>query len=41
MDKVAATDQQDRLSRGLEQKIRAALKEIRFGTVTLVIQTGR
>lgn len=28
-------------SRELEQRIRAALKEIRYGTVSLVIQDGK
>lgn len=36
-----AAEQPDNWSKNLEQKVRAALKEIRFGTVTLVIQDGK
>lgn len=32
---------QDNWSPELEKRIRAALREIRFGTVTLVVQDGR
>lgn len=36
-----STTYNEEWSRDLEEKIRAALREIRFGTVTLVIQDGR
>lgn len=38
---VAATDQKEKWSRELEQRIRFALRDIRFGTVSLVIQDGK
>jgi hypothetical protein len=41
MQKVNATEFQERWSRELELKIREALSEIRYGTVTLVIQDSR
>ncbi len=41
MLKASATEYQERWSRELEQKIREALSEIRYGTVTLVIQDSR
>jgi hypothetical protein len=40
MEKAAA-EQQENWSRSLEQNVRSALREIRFGTVTLVIQDGK
>lgn len=33
--------QSGRLSRELEQRIRQALRDLRFGTVTLVVQDGK
>lgn len=41
MGKPAATEPQEKWSKDLEQKIRAALREISFGTVSLVIQDGK
>ncbi len=41
MGNMAATGGQDGWSRELEQSIRSALREIRFGTVTLVIQDAK
>ena len=41
MANVAVIDQGEQWSSDLEEKIRAALREIRFGTVTLVIQDGK
>ncbi|MBJ6802290.1 YezD family protein [Geomonas propionica] len=38
---AATTEQPGKLSEELEQRLRMALKEIRFGTVTLVIQDGK
>jgi hypothetical protein len=38
---LAAPEQPGKWSKDLEQKIRGALKEIRFGTVILVIQDGK
>lgn len=35
------SEQPGNWNRDLEQKIRSALREIRFGTVTLVVQDGR
>lgn len=41
MGNMVATGTQDQWNRELEQSIRTALQEIRFGTVTLVIQDGK
>jgi hypothetical protein len=41
MGNAAAIVPQEQWTRDLEQKIRAALREIQFGTVTLVIQDGK
>lgn len=41
MGNMASTEGQDGWSRELEQSIRTSLREIRFGTVTLVIQDGK
>jgi hypothetical protein len=41
MGNAATIVQQEQWTRDLELKIRAALREIQFGTVTLVIQDGR
>ncbi len=41
MQKNNATEYQGQWSSDLEQKLRQALSEIRFGTVTLVIQDSR
>lgn len=38
---TAISAQGEQWSSDLEDKIRAALREIRFGTVTLVIQDGK
>ncbi len=41
MQKEIAAEYKEQWSSGLELKIREALREIRYGTVTLVIQDGR
>lgn len=41
MQKAFAPEYKDRWSMELEQKIRQALREIRYGTVTLVILDSR
>jgi len=41
MGKVASIVQQEQWTQDLEQKIRVALREIQFGTLTLVIQDGK
>ena len=41
MQKAIAPEYKEPWSRELEQKIREALREIRYGTVTLVIQDSR
>jgi hypothetical protein len=41
MGTSATAEQPEKWSKDLEQKIRSALREIRFGTVTLVIQDGK
>lgn len=41
MANAAVIDQGEPWSSDLEVKIRGALREIRFGTVTLVIQDGK
>ncbi|HJV36776.1 YezD family protein [Geomonas sp.] len=41
MAATTTAEQPDKWSKELEVKIRSALEEIRFGTVTLVIQDGR
>ena len=41
MQTAIAAEQSEHWSRELELKIREALKTIRYGTVTLVIQDGR
>ncbi|GLI39460.1 DUF2292 domain-containing protein [Geobacter hydrogenophilus] len=41
MASTAIIDQGEQWSSELEERIRAALREIRFGTVTLVIQDGK
>jgi len=41
MQKAIQTEFTEQWSRELEQKIREALREIRYGTVTLVIQDSR
>ncbi len=41
MQAAIAPEQREEWSRELELKVRDALREIRYGTVTLVIQDGR
>jgi hypothetical protein len=41
MQRNLITEQKEQWSPDLEQRIRASLRDIRFGTVTLVIQDGR
>jgi hypothetical protein len=41
MEKVDLSANTEQWSRELELRIRAALKEIRYGTVSLVIQDGK
>jgi hypothetical protein len=41
MQKAIAPEQQGQWSTELEQKVREALRDIRYGTVTLVIQDSR
>ena len=41
MQKAIAPEYKEQWSMELEQKIREALREIRYGTVTLVIQDSR
>ena len=41
MQSENAAEYKEQWSSELEQKIREALREIRFGTVTLVVQDGR
>ena len=41
MQRDNAAEYKEQWSSALEQKIREALREIRFGTVTLVIQDSR
>lgn len=41
MQEAAREPRQDDWTGDLEKKVREALREIRFGTVTLVIQDGR
>jgi hypothetical protein len=41
MQSEIAAEYKEQWSSELEMKIREALREIRFGTVTLVIQDGR
>jgi len=41
MGKADLSVNTEQWSRELEQRIRAALKEIRYGTVSLVIQDGK
>ncbi|HEX2769161.1 MAG TPA: YezD family protein [Geobacteraceae bacterium] len=41
MQKAIAPEFKEPWSRELEQKVREALREIRYGTVTLVIQDSR
>lgn len=41
MERTPNATPPDTWSPALETKVRAALREIRFGTVTLVIQDGR
>ena len=41
MGAVGVTSTTERWNGELERKIRASLQEIRFGTVTLVIQDGK
>ena len=41
MANAVVIDQGEQWSSDMEVKIRAALREIRFGTVTLVIQDGK
>lgn len=41
MERTPSSKATDNWSFDLETKVRAALKEIRFGTVTLVIQDGQ
>jgi hypothetical protein len=41
MQKAFAPEYKEQWSRELEQKVREALREIRYGTVTLVIQDSR
>ncbi|UPU37452.1 YezD family protein [Geomonas paludis] len=35
------SEQSGKLSRDLEQRIRLALRDLRYGTVTLVVQDGK
>jgi hypothetical protein len=41
MTTTTATEQPQKWSKDLEQKIHSALRDLRFGTVTLVIQDGK
>ncbi|MCM2357329.1 MAG: YezD family protein [Geobacteraceae bacterium] len=41
MEKSIYAGQPEQWSRELEQRVREALREIRFGTVTLVVQDSR
>ncbi|KAF0219067.1 MAG: hypothetical protein FD174_2153 [Geobacteraceae bacterium] len=41
MGNIAITEQNDHWSQDLEKRIRASLRDIRYGTVTLVIQDGK
>ncbi len=41
MQTAIAAEQREQWSRELESKVRDALRSIRFGTVTLVVQDGR
>jgi hypothetical protein len=41
MSRTVGTEKEERWSAELERRIRDTLKEIRYGTVTLVVQDGK